>query len=150
MRSIIYDGYIKDINYYRNNKIKLNISKDIDNTYHTMMNEWMNEIRDVVNNISNNFVIPQNLIERIANIFINEHEKRLNVYKSEVENFFSNYSKKTCVLLNFSLSVEDIALTRLDTLKERYKSDIKDYINDVLYYNKKNEIKTKCERLIKE
>ena len=150
MRSIIYDGYIKDINYYRNNKIKLNISKDIDNTYQTMMNEWMNEIRDVVNNISNNFVIPQNLIEKISNIFINEHEKRLKVYKSEVENFFSNYSKKTCVLLNFSLSVEDIALTRLDTLKERYKSDIKDYINDVLYYYKETEIKSKCERFIKE
>ena len=150
MRSIIYDGYIKDINYYRNNKIKLNISKDIDNTYHTMMNEWMNEIRDVVNNISNNFIIPQNLIEKISNIFIDEHEKRLNEYKTEVKDFFKNYSKKTCVLLNFSLSVEDIALTRLDTLKERYKSDIKDYINDVLYYYKENEIKSKCERFIKE
>ena len=93
MRSIIYDGYIKDINYYRNNKIKLNISKDIDNTFHSMMDEWMNEIRDVVNNISNNFIIPQNLIEKISNIFIDEHEKRLNEYKTEVKDFFKNYSK---------------------------------------------------------
>ena len=67
---------------------------------------------------------------------------------NEVKDFFKNYSKKTCVLLNFSLSVEDIALTRLDTLKERYKSDIKDYINDVLYYYKENEIKSKLSYIL--
>ena len=149
-RALIYDGYVKDLNYYKNNKIKLNISNKIDITYEKIMDDWIKDIKNVVDDISNNFTIPQNLIDKISNIFIDEYEKRFYDYKSEVQNFFSNYSKKTCVLLNFSLSVEDIALKRLETLKERYKSDIKEYINDVLYYYKENEIKYKCDNFLKE
>ena len=149
-RSLIYDGYSKDLNYYKNNKIKIKISNKFDNTYNKMMDEWINEIKKVVDDISNNFTIPQSLIDRISNIFINEYEKRFDEYKSEVQNFFSNYSNTTCVLLNFSLSAKDIAFKRLETLKEKYKSDIKEYINDVLYYYKENEIKYKCDNFLKE